>query len=667
MFKRSSDSLTSLLDIGFITDNKVRNLMNEYEPIIQKFFSISSNSDREAISNYIVLFSNYLTSRREENSYSKLISLLFFFAKKRPRFLGTIADLYVKVFNSYQCLEENINSFVDFISLHSPSTLYLCNYFTTAVRYQNPDTFNQTIDELLFPHSKQINELLHYIYRDDCDKLMMWLQANEDAFMDDILPIEYQDPFYILYGIKDLKLIDMAALFESVNCFKYLYHNACSISDTTIVCSIIGGNCEIVQLLRAKSDSFANFFITTIEYHRYDITDWLISDNTYKMIPPSECLKNYNFYAFYFFYSKGISLDEKDSEQLTSFEEACLIGFIPAVHFILSENSNQRQIGPNGMTALHIATKYGNIQVARYLLSNLYGQNNKNVKDKEGMTVLHYACKYNYIQLVQYFVSIGCDVNATDNQGNTPLITACKSDYYCQKAIEFLVTNGCVKDAKDKYKRTALHVTCEVGNFDAVKYLVSQGYDIDAVDKFKNRPIHYACGNNTIEPFFYYIYNRNDQNTFPKRLFDIVEYLITRGCNKNAKCLQGMTPLHVSCKYGFVDIVKYLVTSGCDVNVKDDKGRTPLHYSIKYDHLDIFNHFISEVGIDINIRDKKGRTPLHLAIKAKSHDIINFLLAKRCNFTIKDNSGKTPLQYAVDIQDFETSNRLLYETFLPEL
>jgi len=59
---------------------------------------------------------------------------------------------------------------------------------------------------------------------------------------------------------------------------------------------------------------------------------------------------------------------------------------------------------------------------------------------------------------------------------------------------------------------------------------------------------------------------------------DIVELLIAKGANVNAKDNFDWTPLH-SAVYGNKDIVELLITEGANVNARTRASRTPLWYA----------------------------------------------------------------------------------------
>ena len=43
----------------------------------------------------------------------------------------------------------------------------------------------------------------------------------------------------------------------------------------------------------------------------------------------------------------------------------------------------------------------------------------------------------------------------------------------------------------------------------------------------------------------------------------------------------GVTPLHLACRYNSADVTQYLLFRQADINAADAKGRTPLHYATR--------------------------------------------------------------------------------------
>lgn len=105
---------------------------------------------------------------------------------------------------------------------------------------------------------------------------------------------------------------------------------------------------------------------------------------------------------------------------------------------------------------------------------------------------------------------------------------------------------------------TQLHLACIKGNLQQVKMLIEKSHPLDEGDYLGWTPLHEACNHNHPE---------------------IVEYLLEKGANVDAKC-KTITPLHdtLSVKTFNInfDIVEMLIEHGATALGFDEAGKTPL-------------------------------------------------------------------------------------------
>ena len=164
-------------------------------------------------------------------------------------------------------------------------------------------------------------------------------------------------------------------------------------------------------------------------------------------------------------------------------------------------------------------------------------------------------------------------------------------------------------DAKGYNDLTPLIFACFRGHLPIVEYLISKGADIEAKDKSGNSLIHFSS----------------------TRFLSIVQYLIEkRNIDKDIKGYEERAPLHHACNGGHLQIVEYLISKGANIEAKDKNKKTPLHYACYKGHLQIVEYLISK-GANIKAKDSSENTPLHYASKMSQTDVVKYLLSNGAN------------------------------------
>ena len=105
---------------------------------------------------------------------------------------------------------------------------------------------------------------------------------------------------------------------------------------------------------------------------------------------------------------------------------------------------------------------------------------------------------------------------------------------------------------------------------------------MNAKDEDGESPLQYAIGNGHKE---------------------IVELLIAKGADVNAKSVEGFTSL-VSVPLVHKEILELLIANWSDVNAKDHDNDTPLLKAAKYGYKEIAERLIAK-GADVNAKDQE--------------------------------------------------------------
>lgn len=140
-----------------------------------------------------------------------------------------------------------------------------------------------------------------------------------------------------------------------------------------------------------------------------------------------------------------------------------------------------------------------------------------------------------------------------------------------------------------------------------VELLIKRGADPNARDDAENTPVMLATSTGHI---------------------DSLRALLRNGGDPNALSKRGVSALHVAAWKGNARAVRTLVEGGAQVNIWDATARryTPLHYAARFGKADAASVLI-ENGADLNAKSRDG-TPLEVA-KRHDEDAIAQLISRR--------------------------------------
>jgi ankyrin repeat protein len=180
-----------------------------------------------------------------------------------------------------------------------------------------------------------------------------------------------------------------------------------------------------------------------------------------------------------------------------------------------------------------------------------------------------------------------------------------------------------------------------------VELMIAKGANVNARDRDDITPLHRAA--------------RNHQH-------EIAKLLISQGADVNAKDNNGATPLFSAMGHqedgketSLTDkllTAELLIAKRANVNAKDNNGVTPLHQAASNHGREVAEFLISR-GADINAKDNNGITPLSSAARNHNHEVAELLITKGVDINTKDNDGITPLLWAVNEAQYNSASELL--------
>lgn len=201
----------------------------------------------------------------------------------------------------------------------------------------------------------------------------------------------------------------------------------------------------------------------------------------------------------------------------------------------------------------------------------------------------------------------GANIEARDNNGQTPLINAAASAAWNDKAVEIvrlLLENHAQIEAKDNGGFTPLIYGAQSGKVDIVRLLLENHANIEAKD------------NNGETPLFWAAYKGDTE---------VVKVLLEHHANTEAKGgLFGMTPLIEAATEKNVEVIRLLLENQANIEAKDNSGMTPLIWASADGNAEVVKLLLKSQA-NIEAKDTAGRTALDIAAQNLNCDTVAVL------------------------------------------
>lgn len=407
--------------------------------------------------------------------------------------------------------------------------------------------------------------------------------------------------------------------------------------------------------------------------------------------------------------SQGVDINEANHQGMTSVHRAAWCGQIKALKYLKSQDVDFNQENKYGQTPIFDAIQSGNFEVINYLVEN---GADLTKKDKDGNTLMHIAAGGGRVSVIQWLLDKGLPVDTLNNDDESPLDIAVKSDLNV-KVIRCLEVGGALITAEEIeemepiifYSKDMLSCLAHTKaiRIDLIDWLIDHNVQNNFIAQFILSLISEICKQGRLDKLEVVEKYAKELALTEENVQDLIKYaamhqkpsILKWLLDKDVNIGQAVfeiedAPYNINCQ---IMATKWICQYGISCHVSDDVEEKLLEHATQYNNPKVIE-FIKDVkesggmiylpkdtdqnpimhqaaasgdielikelykeGADLNATDANGNTPLHHAVSQKAlgnnFEAIKFLVENGVNFNATNNNGDSPLKLAIDSKRYE--------------
>ncbi|NXG81178.1 ASB10 protein, partial [Baryphthengus martii] len=178
----------------------------------------------------------------------------------------------------------------------------------------------------------------------------------------------------------------------------------------------------------------------------------------------------------------------------TALHEACAAARTDCARLLLAFGADPEAVSEGGYRPLHLCKSPDSIECVQQLLQHGASVNNRT--EVEGDTALHVAARHGLTEHVQLLLRYGAELEAENEEGQTPLNAACAQPHQPQdmdryyRVCQLLVESGANINAADRDHQHPLHLACKNANAQVTELLLAQGANVNVMNYSGNMALH---------------------------------------------------------------------------------------------------------------------------------------------------------------------------------
>lgn len=365
----------------------------------------------------------------------------------------------------------------------------------------------------------------------------------------------------------------------------------------------------------------------------------------------------------------SIDLTKQDNQGHTLLAYACVSHNLSLMELLLDyQRDLLKKATTDGRTILMLAIDECFLEGIEYLLKQSGLQ--RNVCDTAGNTAIHHACMCTNSSIRSDLLKLLIndrhgifDLEKRNEQLMDPFMmcTLNQTIDLCHLLIEKNVS----LTKNDIYSRQALHLACQMGNYELVSLLLnSSQVNINAVDAHNRNALFYAIdfGDEKIVNLLIerniQIKIRNLVGDTPLHLtvqhqtnaYELTNSLLKTQHGKdliNEAAADGMKPILLAATCKHPEVIYLLYKNGADMKAVDPEHHTALHLACRSGCMRSAFYLIEFGGLNVNELDSYRQTPVFYAYGSNDYNLVQYLISCGAQLDVRDSQNYLPIHIGI--------------------
>ncbi|XP_068243950.1 transient receptor potential channel pyrexia-like [Palaemon carinicauda] len=293
-----------------------------------------------------------------------------------------------------------------------------------------------------------------------------------------------------------------------------------------------------------------------------------------------------------------------------------------------------------------------------------------------GLTPLHVACHFKNLQILKVILSREPVINQLDGVGNTALHIAVAEEWH--EGVKELLQHGASPDLKNSPRgspadiaETPLHIAVRQGDVISTDLILEKKPDLALCDSNQRTVLHLAAkslsdkilcrlldekicqelldakdnkGNSIMHAAL--LRAGNEDSSVEK----IIRILFEEGVNVNSLNNQSESPLFLAARAGQDRVLEFLLKLGADPRVVTIRKQSLLHAACRSGNAACLRSLLNTGRLFdfVTQADAEGKEPFDYALRSSSVDCCELLLSNGDHLTRKDKDGVTRCSLILD-------------------